>query len=109
MPYKDPERQRLYQIEYGAKLRKLAVARLGGPRCVNCGCDDERLLEINHIRGGGRRESHNLRGYDFIHAIATGKRRVDDLEVRCKPCNVLHYVTLRFGVAVANRFRVSWS
>ena len=76
---------------------------------MNCGCDDSRVLEINHRSGGGRRESHNLRGYDFLHAIATGRRRTHDLEVRCKLCNVLYYLELRFGEEIAKRFEVTWS
>jgi hypothetical protein len=66
-------------------------------------------LEINHINGGGRKERYNLRGYSFHYAIATGRRRTDDLEVRCKICNVLHHIKLRFGEATSKRFEVSWS
>ena len=36
-------------------LRKSVLFRIGGlePHCSYCGCDDVRLLEVNHRFGGG--------------------------------------------------------
>lgn len=81
--------------------RKRIFFRLSGsihPRCVRCGCDDTRLLEINHKNGGGHQEvEQGRKSQAFHHAIAVGKRAVDDLELLCRPCNALHYLELLHG------------
>lgn len=73
-------------------------------RCVSCGCDVVGIIEINHKNGGGRAEF--LKGNDkFYRAIATGVRTIDDLELRCKVCNILHYVEMK-GI---KGFKVTYS
>ena len=82
-------------------LRRRILFRICGsitPRCVRCGCDDERLLEINHIYGGGNRENQKGKfSSRFYYDIANGKRPTDDLELLCKPCNAIHALELKFG------------
>ena len=63
--------------------------------CVSCGCDDLRLLEINHKNGGGRKDMRNHN--KFYRDIRNGKRKIDDLEILCKVCNSHHYLELKFG------------
>lgn len=74
---------------------KLIVGR-GSLVCVRCGCDDDRLLEINHKNGGGGIELRELRN-KFYRNIAWFRRCVDDLELLCRPCNAIHALELRFG------------
>ena len=86
---------------YGRKTRLLAlqmVSKMEKPACI-CGCDDLRVLEINHKNGGGRQEykKFGLTGHRLHRAIVTGKRKVDDLNVRCRVCNAIHDVERRFG------------
>ncbi len=84
------------------KTRKVRVAVLniisgGNPHCVRCGCDDIRLLEINHKNGGGGQEKQKTSPGTFHWNIYTGKRKTDDLEVLCKVCNAWHYLELKYG------------
>jgi len=75
------------------------------PKCVRCGCDDKRLLEINHKNGGGSEEyGRNSKGKSlkrssvtFYYSILDGRRSTDDLEILCKPCNAIHYLELKYG------------
>ena len=60
--------------------------------CVRCGCDDIRLLEINHKNGGGRLDNRNI-----IQRIRTKERKTDDLELLCRPCNAIHFIEKKFG------------
>jgi hypothetical protein len=86
---------------YTVLLRKRVFFRISGgicPRCVRCGCDDPRLLEINHKNGGGNKEmQHGRKSHRFYLDIANGTRQVDDLELLCKPCNAIHALELRYG------------
>ncbi|TET08473.1 MAG: hypothetical protein E3J83_03240 [Candidatus Atribacteria bacterium] len=65
--------------------------------CNQCGCQNIRLLEINHIDGGGGRETKR-KGYSyFLNDIIDGKREVDDLEILCRVCNARHYLESKYG------------
>jgi hypothetical protein len=88
-------------------LRRRVMEKLGGGVCVRCGCDDERLLEINHKRGGGRKEGWSRRMVSNLRAILAGTRKSDDLEVVCKVCNVRHYIELRFP-ELRGKIEVRW-
>lgn len=68
------------------------------PICNNCGCDDVRLLEINHIVGGGNKELQNgKRTNVFMWDIYMGRRETMDLNLLCRACNALHYLELKYG------------
>lgn len=66
--------------------------------CNKCGCDKRELLEINHINGGGSKEMRKLGNNKvFYKSILDGTRSATDLEILCKPCNILHYLEMKFG------------
>lgn len=113
--YKETEAQRTgfvrligdkdVRAKYGKRsrerLRRKVLFRICGTnkfQCVRCGCDDERFLEINHKNGGGALEfKRSNSSQKFYRDIANGVRKVDDLELLCKPCNSIHALELRFG------------
>jgi hypothetical protein len=97
--------------EYRAKLKRLGIRRswnspdyyrnlrlrvmevLGGPQCVNCGCTNIKILEINHRKGGGSQESsQGKRLRQMYRDIIYGRVRRSRYNVLCKVCNALHYV-----------------
>lgn len=54
-------------------FRRRAIEKLGGA-CVECGITDFRVLEIDHVNGGGGRD-FKTRGYHMIHrAIVAGEQ-----------------------------------
>ena len=66
--------------------------------CVNCWCDDTRLLEINHINWWGGKEMMKWKKSNaFYWDIYMGRRKTDDLNLLCKVCNSLHYLELKYG------------
>lgn len=66
--------------------------------CANCGCDDLRFLEVNHINGGGNKELQKGKNTNvFMWNIYMGRRKTDDLNLLCKVCNSLHYLGLKYG------------
>jgi len=72
--------------------RRLKVLQILGGKCVRCGNADLRVLQINHIAGGGIKEYRALNGHlgKFYMAIVSGERRRDDLNLLCANCNVLY-------------------
>ena len=86
------------------RLRKRVMDMLGS-RCVHCGCSDLRVLELHHVRGGGRRETRTIGGGAFWHNIAMGRRRTNDLEICWKPCHAVEEVKRVYGI---DSFHVAW-
>ena len=99
--YADTENRKARGVKQRGLLRKRVFFKISGsinPKCVRCGCDDARLLEINHKNGGGGRESQRGKlSARIYHDIAMGRRNVSDLEVLCKPCNGIHALELKYG------------
>jgi len=93
------EKKQLYHKEYHQKNRLEAFAKIDpAMKCVNCGCDDTRFLEINHIKGGGWKERRSLKkkdpnvSIDFVLLIQRGKRDVEDLNLLCRVCNSIDHL-----------------
>ena len=80
------------------KIELLNIVSDNKPYCVGCGCDDTRLLEINHKNGGGCKETNKGRTSSrFRNDILSGNRKTDDLEILCRVCNSRHYLELKYG------------
>jgi len=68
--------------------RKLKVVEMLGGKCRRCGEMDIRVLQVNHINGGGRRDP--LGKTDLYLEIVQGRRPIDDLELLCANCNIIY-------------------
>lgn len=73
-------------------LRLRAVLKLGGA-CSACGCDDLRVLQLNHVNGEGALKKGGKRcrraKYRQCLDILAGKS-TPFLDVLCANCNLLH-------------------
>jgi len=104
-------RKKYYQDWY-AKVRLKVLAKVDpAMKCAMCGCDDTRFLEVNHIKGGGKKEQrgykeegHNL-GHNMILLIHNGKRGLEDLNLLCRACNSIDHLERVFG---KTGLRVVW-
>lgn len=84
----------LYEYEVGRRkedssqtmLHNFVINKLGG-KCARCGNTDLRVLEVNHINGGGREELRHIHPVDFYQSIANNTRMTNDLNVLCGNCN----------------------
>ena len=86
-----------------------ALNLLGGPVCVECGCDELVFLEINHINGGGSAEWRARNMENSLHeSLLTGRRTTEGLNVLCRVCNALDFLARKNPIA-ANRFKISWA
>jgi len=90
--------------QYYQKIRLKVLAKVDpAMKCAMCGCDDTRFLEVNHIKGGGKKEQrgykeegHNL-GHNMILLIHTGKRNLEDLNLLCRACNSIDHLEREYG------------
>lgn len=83
----------LYDYDTGRRKyvspEHLAVIKLLGGKCANCGSTDPRVLQVNHLKGGGSTERKaNPKG--FYRTILRGERPTDDLNLLCANCNILY-------------------
>ena len=92
---------------YNHKFRHKVLSKVAGAGeliCVRCGCDKFEVLEINHINGGGLKETKR-QNQKFYTKIVKGERNTDDLEILCKVCNAWHCLELKHGQLP---FKVIW-
>src|ERR1017187_3575099 len=77
-----------YMIPYGREWRRdrrrKAVAILGG-KCVRCGFDDDRALQIDHRHGGGNQERKAKGILSSVNRVLVGD--YGDLQLLCANCN----------------------
>lgn len=88
----DAEEEKRKWREQHQRVRESAMDRLGGRRCVHCGCDVFALLEINHINGGGRMAAKIRQNRQLYRDIVKGQVALNEYNVLCRVCNALHYV-----------------
>jgi hypothetical protein len=98
---KHREQSRQYFRKWYKKTRLEVLTKIGKGQlaCNRCGFDDYDGLEVNHRNGGGRKEHRNpsTGGVNFYRAIANGKRTTKDLELLCRPCNLVHAAEMLGG------------
>ena len=70
------------------RLRIRAIKFLGG-RCVDCGCTDLRILNINHKNGNGGKTRPKDAG-TFYRNILNGTYNKDEFDVMCYNDNILY-------------------
>lgn len=76
------------QKEYLRNLRKSVVEALGG-KCVRCGFDDIRALQIDHVNGGGVKELRNktYKGSYHSNVLKSFLAKENKYQLLCANCN----------------------
>ncbi len=97
--YRTYQKQHYGELKLKDRRKVLAIiSKSIEPECVNCGCDDIRLLEINHKNGGGGKEYKARGNFTSLYRdIIALRRPVDDLEILCRVCNAKHYLESKYG------------
>jgi len=62
---------------------------LGGAFCSRCGFKDKRALQLDHVKGGGKKELRDLRGNSNMtsYYIRNPELAKQTLQVLCANCN----------------------
>jgi hypothetical protein len=89
------EKGRFYRRN--VRIRAMKIIGKGVVKCSRCGCDNVDLVEINHKKGGGKKELGRKNSVLFYFDIIYRRRKINDLNLLCKVCNWAHYVKLRYG------------
>lgn len=76
--------------KHRVRLRDRLVKIIGGWKCVICGCDDPRALQIDHINGGGHIErtkfKFNCDAFNRYYVIHPEESK-SKLRILCVVCN----------------------
>ena len=73
---------------YGWKEKLGLIDYLGG-ECVNCGEKDHRILQVNHIYGGGNKDFKKNKSR-VIYRQILDKKREGEFDLRFANCNLLY-------------------
>jgi len=73
---------------YQKRIRMRAIERLGG-KCVICGFDDVRALQIDHIKGGGNAEARAKYRAGIFRIVGTAELSYvkEHYQLLCANCN----------------------
>ncbi len=69
---------------WAQKRRREVLTALGG-QCVQCGIADYRVLQIDHVNGGGSKEHKTMSRTTFITKVLADKD--DNYQLLCANCN----------------------
>lgn len=91
--YKERNRDRLLLDERERHWNiRMGVLKIMGGKCEQCGIDDPRILQINHLNGGGNAELRKakLTNRQRDLRIMRSGLRPTGLNLLCANCNVLY-------------------
>jgi hypothetical protein len=94
---KASKRRREKRRDKRIRLKTLLLIGRGRLACEHCHCDDIKLLQINHIHGGGYKEFKETGRSKFYLDIASGRRSVDDLNLLCVLCQWKDHYERKYG------------
>lgn len=108
LKHRERERARNRRYQSERRIRVLMMVGKGKIICSQCGCDFSQIIQIHHLNGGGTQEMR--KGWKipkhFYKAILNGTRKIDDLALLCPLCNVLEYLTRKYGEL---QFSLTWN
>jgi hypothetical protein len=79
-----------------AALKVKVINAYGGPLCVGCGESDIRILQIDHINGGGHKHSKEIGGRGKMYKWLKDNGYPEGFRVLCPSCNVRAYLKIPF-------------
>lgn len=77
------DKARATQREQWAKYRQEAIDALGG-KCIRCGEEDRRVMQIDHIEGGGASDKRTRGSWQRLRAVPN---EVERFQLLCANCH----------------------
>ena len=98
MPYSNKEKHNEHQRKYRANNmekireserrwwynRKIKLFKSMGGQCIHCGINDHRVLQIDHINGGGKTEIKKVSRKSYYGLV---KKNPEKYQLLCANCN----------------------
>jgi len=89
-----PDRRRETSHKRRLKIRAAILEAYGNSKCARCGCTDTRVLDLDHIGGGGnthrRQLGANVNFYNTLYI--QGFPDKDKYRILCRNCNWIAYL-----------------
>jgi hypothetical protein len=89
-----------YKEKYKDTMR--TIFSLLGNKCNRCGQSDKRVLQIDHVNGGGSRE-RKLKGSTYIYyddIITSIKENEGSFQLLCSNCNLIEAINKGYRVSI---------
>ena len=80
------EKRKIETRDYFRNVRLVALEALGG-KCVKCGFDDYRALQIDHVGGGGSRERKAVTRSYYTMIVESILKDEGKYQLLCANCN----------------------
>lgn len=81
------DKDRKTSADWNRRLRKSALDILGN-KCILCGFDDYRALQVDHIEGNGSSEyKHSYGGTYWRRVIESVLKKENKYQLLCANCN----------------------
>ena len=87
--YWDKNGYHIYKRQQRFLDRKLEIIKSLGGKCKNCGLDDCRVLDINHI-DRSKKQRPKKQGYTWTFRLTEWKKNIKNLELLCSNCHRIH-------------------
>ena len=71
---------------YYSRLRNL-IFEILGDKCTNCGFEDIRALQIDHINGGGSQERKTTKRHPYLVVLEKLEKGDEGYQILCANCN----------------------
>lgn len=83
-----------WRKNYREKQRKQIIQHYGGkfPKCVKCGFDNIKCLEIDHINNDGAKQRKKVGGNEELFRWIVKNNFPKDYQLLCRNCNWLKYL-----------------
>lgn len=69
---------------------KRRIVEYFGGKCIECGIDDIRVLQVNHLKGSSFEDRRFSSSHQIYAAILREERNRFDYDLRCANCNILY-------------------
>jgi len=86
--YQKQNRERINKRSVELRRKKrIDLINLYGGKCIRCGFNDWRALQIDHINGGGKKEKATFKGYKDYYKMLKQERNSGKYQLLCANCN----------------------